>query len=528
MPDIALGEWLPDQPRVESPGLVRCENVVPTARGYRPFPSRAQAIGKDALVGPCVGAWSGESQDGTRFILAGTETGGVSSGPAIQMIWGDGGAVWDVSPVGAITGMESDGTWSFTRVGDYLIATAATITEPLTLDVSSTPTASSNFASLSSDASKAAVCAEFKEFLILGNVIGRGANVAIGTLENGIHWSALGDPTSFPAVGTAAAVSAQSDFQSFGGEGGEVTNIIPMGEYCLIFQETQTWRMDYVGTPNIMAFRRISPDTGCVVRNGAVSAGNLVYFISEDGFKTCDGASISDIGIERVDDTFNSLFDITNARLASSAYVPRLHSVLWTVPEGTTLPSRIFGYEFELNRWYQVVGQDSYQWLFSAHALAIGGSLDDPPLSTQNADTGTDLAAANLDLLGVAEGAGVASFFDQNNQIAYYSDSSTPSTGKIETGDYEFPDRQRRLLRSIRPIWDGVDGSVTVEAAGRNYMKESPTFKGLSFDTTTGISRVRMTDRVGGRYLRACLTLSGDYEEATGFDVILADGGGSR
>lgn len=529
MPDVAFGEWLPDQPRVASPGLVRCENVYPTARGYSPWPSRANVIGKDALAGPCVGAWSGESQSGVKFILAGTESGGVSSGPALYLIWGEGGAVWDASPVGAITGMDSDGTWSFTRVREYLIATAATISEPLAMDISSTPTISTDFASLSSDASKAAVCAEFKDFLILGNVEGRGANAAaIGTAENGLHWSALGDPTSFPQVGTAAATTALSDFQILGGEGGEVTNIVPAGEYCLIFQREQIWRMDFIGLPAVFSFRLISPSTGCAVRNGAIAAGNVVYFIAEDGFKACDGARVSDIGIERVNDTFHSLFDAMNSRLTSSAYVPSRRSVLWTVTDGAALPSRLFGYEFELNRWFQVTGQDSYQWLFSAHAVAIGGSLDSPPLSTQNADTGTDLAVTNLDLLGVGEGGGTAAFFDQNNSMAYYSGSSEASTGVLEIGDYEAEDGARHVLRWVRPVWDDPAGSVAVAAAGRNYSTEYSGYEGLSLDLTTGISRVRMTNRVGGRYLRARFTCSGEFGEVTGFDVGFADGGARR
>ena len=76
LPDVTFGEWLPDQSRVKSPGLTRCENVVPTARGYRAWPSRSLVIGKDPLVGPCVGAWSGESQSGVKFTVAGTGVGG--------------------------------------------------------------------------------------------------------------------------------------------------------------------------------------------------------------------------------------------------------------------------------------------------------------------------------------------------------------------------------------------------------------------------------------------------------------------
>lgn len=519
---------MPDQPRVASPGLVRCENVLPTARGYSPFPGRSAVVGKDALAGECFGAWAGIAPDSTKFIVAGTEDGGVSSGPALYLVWGEGGAVWDVSPVSAITGFDGDGTWCFTRVGDKLIATAPTIDGPLVLDIDPVPTSSSDFAALSSDASKAAVCAEFKDFLILGNVEGRGNNTAIGTLHNGLHWSALGNPASWPTVGTQAARDALSDFQALGGEGGDVTNIVPAGEYCLVFQENAVWRMDFVGLPSIFSFRNIAPSTGCIVRHGAVAAGNLVYFLSEDGFKVCDGAGVRDIGVERVDDTFLSLFDSSNSRRTNAVYLPSYHSVMWTVPEGPNAPTRIFGYQIELNRWFQIAGQDSYQWLFDGHSLAIGGSLDDPPLSTQNMDTGSDLSAANLDLLGVAEGGGVPMFFDQNNDLAFYGNDAAPMTALLETGDYEDPEGTRMVLRWVRPVYNGPDGFVVVQAAGRNYSREEPDYKALSLDTTRGIAKVRSNARIGGRYIRALLVGVGEYDELQGFDFGVGAGRARR
>jgi hypothetical protein len=528
LPDVVLGEWLPDQPRVASPGLIRCENVLPTARGYRPWPGRSDALGRDPLAAECVGAWSGESQGGVKFILAGTRTGGVSSGPAIYLLWGASGALWDVSPTTAISGFEADGTWSFARVGTDLIATAASITQPLTLDVSSTPTISSDFGLISSDASRAAICAEFKDFLILGNIQGRGANSGIGTAENGIHWSALGDATSWPTVGTDAAANAQSDFQIFGGEGGEVTNIVPAGEYCLVFQENQVWRMDYVGLPAIFSFRLISPSLGCIVRNGAVAAGNVVFFISEDGFKSCDGARVMDIGAERVNDTFNRLFDFNNSSKTFSAYVPKSRCVLWTVPEGEATPNRIFGYQFELNRWFQILGQDTYQCLFSADSVAIGGSLDYDPLAPLNMDTGSDLATANLDLLGIADGAGTAAFFDSMNEIAYYGDTGASSVGYIETGDYEDESRQRRAVRWVRPIWNERSANITVSVSGRDYMKQLPDYREMGYSTQTGISKALGRNRPAGRYLRALFSCVGDYDEFHGFDVGFGDGRAGR
>ena len=36
---IELGQWLPDQPALNSPGVTVAKNAQPAARGYKPFPA---------------------------------------------------------------------------------------------------------------------------------------------------------------------------------------------------------------------------------------------------------------------------------------------------------------------------------------------------------------------------------------------------------------------------------------------------------------------------------------------------------
>ena len=42
---IPFGEWLPDQSDLQNPGSTVAKNVLPAARGYRPFASLTELSG---------------------------------------------------------------------------------------------------------------------------------------------------------------------------------------------------------------------------------------------------------------------------------------------------------------------------------------------------------------------------------------------------------------------------------------------------------------------------------------------------
>jgi len=530
MPQYELGQWLPDLPVVSLPGLRLCSNAIPTARGYRPFPSPGLVSGKSALASECRGAFSGESENGTQFIVAGTDSN--SSNPKLYFVFGSTVDWLDATPATALSTIDTTAKWDFDQYGNEVFAVAKGV-DPQYVDVTNDPGPTNRFADLPSGASQATTCAVFKNFLILGNLVGRGSNAsAIGTRGNALHWSAVGNMTgtdSWPQVGTATASDVQSDWQLLDGAGGSVTQIKPGGEYCAVFQERATWRMDYIGAPNVFSFRLIESSIGCSVPRSAISVNNVVYFLSNQGFMAFDGSGVRSIGTQRVDRTFLDQFDRVNSENVFAAHSPESQCVFWGLSDGSGYPQTLYGYQYERDQWFTVSSAGlRLQAIFQALEPNVDGQLDYPPYSTQNMDTGSDLAVADLDRLGLTQGRTVLGYFDQSNKLGMFSGFDTPMQMSFQTGDFEMPDTNRAVLNYIRPIHDG--GSMTVLASGRNTMSESDSYKLLRDAKSNGVFLPSPGARVGGRYLSAVLaTNAGEpAENVYGFDADIRLGAAKR
>jgi hypothetical protein len=67
---IRFGEWLPDLPFYENPGLVAATNAVPTDKGYTDF--NALTTADDALTERPQGAFAALNSSGVVDIYVGT------------------------------------------------------------------------------------------------------------------------------------------------------------------------------------------------------------------------------------------------------------------------------------------------------------------------------------------------------------------------------------------------------------------------------------------------------------------------
>ena len=144
-------------------------------------------------------------------------------------------------------------------------------------------------------APNAEVMGVVRDFLVLGR---------LSEHPSGIHWSAIDAPTSWPAIGSDEAQFVQSDRQIFP-VGGCVQAIVGGvgGVDGLVFLEDAIQRMTYVGTPYIFQFAPVDRDRGLLAPHSPVVAGALCFYLSEDGWKMTDGASVRPIGNGRVGGT---------------------------------------------------------------------------------------------------------------------------------------------------------------------------------------------------------------------------------
>jgi len=563
MPMMQLGEWLPDQQPIALPGLTQADNVYPTLTGYRSFNGRVPVTGVDALTYTCRGALSGTTQAGAHFTLVGTRVVGSGTGAEIKVIWDSGNWV-DLTPAGGLLDtLTTEAKYSFAVYGDRLIAVGEGIA-PLTLDtVTSTPAGSATpMVALDANASKADVCAVFKEFLILGNIVGRNNNSGIGTQRAGLHWSAIGNPTSWPDVGTDLAIDAQSDYQILDGSGGAITDIVPAGEWCAVLRERQVWRMDYVGLPNIFSFRKVDSNRGSLITGAGVAVGGVVYFPSAEGFLAFDGHSLSPIGEEKVDRYWRETQDFENKHSVHSVYNAETESIYWTVATGSDAPTTILAYRPLLQKWFQLTTL-SAECIFDAVGSVIGGNLDAAPYATLKMDNAAPdsvlLQDANLDSLGVRIGERSLAAIDNSHRLMVYTDTDNTLKAEITTGDFEAPGGQRGILRWIRPIYDGR-GNFSGFAAGRLAPNENPPLQPLTWMDTAGVLSSQSTEnafvqvgtitqpdpfgvgfgqgqygyyedrprRVGGRYLRAKFVSVDPISKFSGFDFELRTSGSGQ
>lgn len=488
---IPLGPWLPDKNPLELAGLVRVENAVPMLDGYRSMRDTKLVPGLSSLSGKVIGAGRGRTLNGVPFIVAGKEA-------SLSLLQGVNWVAHTHSPAYAVQGQP----WRFALYANILIA--ANINQRC--QIYDFGAGSPAWADLSADASIAQHAATCGEFVVLANIKGQGVNATtIGTAEAGLHWCAIGDPTNWPQVGTQAALDVQSDFNILPGDGGPITDIVAVGEWYIVTRERETWRMDYVGSPNIFTFRQLSAKRGCNHQGAVLSVGGLAYFPAEDGFAVCDGSTVESIGEEQIDRWWQARADKT---LPLSKAQDGSHNILlWTVP-GTDL---ILCYQYDIKQWSTI--RKSVDWLLTSVGGFSAGSVQNLDALNLNMDVAapTGLGDVNLDASSVTNDDELLCAFLPDGYL--YAFTGGAMTAVFETGDFVDANMLKSYVRNARPLITST-ANVSLALAQR----ERP-WDEVNFGSPAALNRLGVFPlRVCGRFLRGQLTVGADASTPeTGF-----------
>ncbi len=119
----------------------------------------------------------------------------------------------------------------------------------------------------------------------------------------------------------------QSDYQDIP-DGGDITGITG-GEFGIVFLEKAIVRMSYIGSPLFFQFDTISRNIGCIEGGSIAQYGGISYFLSDDGFYSCDGQNVVGIGAEKVDRYFFNNANIGDIDTSSAAVDPERNLVIW-------------------------------------------------------------------------------------------------------------------------------------------------------------------------------------------------------
>jgi hypothetical protein len=460
---IVFGEWLPDQPGVTG-AVMEAVNCFPVTNGYAPLREAADysdASGETLLVA-FAGKYAGAS---SLFAASATSIYKFDSS--------------DASLDAVKTSYSSVEAWDVTQFGSKLImANGSNVLQTWDLGGSTTVSA------LSASAPTAKYVTVVRDFVVAANVGGE---------ESRVYWSDINDETDW-----TPSTASQSDSQLIP-DGGDVTGIAG-GEYGLIFLERAVYRMSYSGSPYFFQFDAISRTLGCISNGSIAQFGGLTYFLSDDGFYVCDGQTVKNIGLEKVNRWFfeNAIPDqLINA--VSSTVDPIRKLVIWNF-KNTFGGRYLLIYSIDLGKWSYGT-TDIYNLSYGYTPSATLEQVDNYNTSIDALDIPLDSrlwAGGQLLAMGVREQKIVV--------ISGAIKSAYVVSGDIDIG--------RSVVTLAKPIVD--NGSATVAVASRDLLNET-----IEFGTAVSAdAENRCSLRSNGDYHRIKVTPTGsNWKTLVGVDV---------
>jgi hypothetical protein len=525
---ISFKDWLPDQPSILDT-VSDANNVIPLAIGYGPFRS---SVDYSQSASENLTNVFATKVDNDVSVFAGGLT-------KLYKLNSSTLSLDDVSKTipGTYTGVYR---WQFLQFGNY--ALAANGSDKIQYyDVNS----SSQFADLSATAPVAKYIATVRDFVV-------GVNIGGGTYPTRVQWSDINDPSDW-----TSGAGSQSDYQDLP-DGGDITGIVG-GEFGIVFLEKAIVRMSYIGSPLFFQFDTISRNIGCIEGGSIAQYGGIAYFLSDDGFYSCDGQNIVGIGAEKIDRYFYNNANIGDIDTISCAVDPERNLVIWNYTNISGSRSLLI-YNYETKKWCEADTDVNY-----LSTLATSGTSLDAIDTAYNVTAGSFVigkqytirsigttsftsigAVANtvgvlFTATGVGTGTGVAIDMAASAAALKTIDTLTTTlddrlykggkflfggvcnakiitftgayaTASITTNDLEYG--YNSVITLIRPAVD--NGSANVSVASRRMLDDT-----ITYGTSVSASQEdRCSVRSSGRYHRINLVPTGsDWYSAIGIDI---------
>jgi hypothetical protein len=465
---VVFKEWLPDQPDLGPECLITAKNTLASPAGYRPFKTLDTSMGTMAASA-----------------VAGVIVSGGANKTDSDIYATDGSTYYVSNSGGQFTarGTNTAGAdiMAYAQFDNLIIAFGQEA-----LPRKHTLNSTSNFSTLAAlgTAPSASVVGVINRFLVAGNLGTTGSTAT--TFPNGLQWSAIDDPTNWPTPDSATATATQSGFQLMDSRYGYVTGIHGGDQFGVVLQTGAVSRMTYVGPPVVFQFDTISNDFGSLFRRASVKAGPHTYFISKAGFCRTDGVSVERIGAGKVDRFFwDAVWPLETQIMA--AYDPINKQVSWAYPTSV-------GSASTCNRMLSF-NTDTSSWTYADVTLE---SLVTPGGGALLAASGTAMAfnsGASSCILGKFQ--------------------ATAGSAVFETSDTEFNPGGRAYVDGIKPQVEssGTAPSMTMRVGYRDDLGTAPSYTAATSATSaTGFADFR----ADARYHRAELTITGNFDRATG------------
>ena len=121
-----------------------------------------------------------------------------------------------------------------------------------------------------------------------------------------VRWSDEFDPTSVPGSYDITSTTNLAGENVLGGRFGKLVDALPLGGNNIIYAESGSYVMQFIGAPLVFAFRELFDDDG-IINPGAVSVfENRHFVVGRNDIYVHDGSSKQSITNKRIKDTFYS------------------------------------------------------------------------------------------------------------------------------------------------------------------------------------------------------------------------------
>lgn len=547
---MKFGEYLPDLPDRDNPGLIVAKNCLPHASSYKSFPDKVSY--SNALADRCRGyiackdksgnVYNYAAVDDRIYVLSGntysqvmrTFTGSVTfTNPATigaesgLDIFGNG---WKIEVTGseaaanntdhiisgtptattitttgnpAITSSgptdgvtitrryttASDDNWEFVQWGNTVIGVNGFTDNPQSITLGG-----AYFADLAGSPPKARHICIGGEQVFLGNINDGAAK------SNVLHFSSIGSSTGWTA-GTS-----QSDTRELQ-VGGAIQKLVG-GEYVVCISEQAIHRGIYEGYPTLWGFYAVEKNRGTPAPGSVANFGSMVFYLGWDGFYAFNGTQSTLIGSNRVDKTFYADLDQSYFDRISAAIDPINTIVLWAYPgngnNGGTC-NKLIAYNWSTNRWS---GPIEVETEIIMSSFSVGYTLDSLP-----SDYTLDSLPFSLDSRVWQGGSLLLSCFDTRHKHCNFTGDAL--TAVFTPAEANLTEGRRSFVSGVRPLFDG-EGSASVRVGARNSVNGTVTYTGVqSPHSRTGLCNFRSD----AYYHRFETTIQGGFDHAYGLDI---------
>jgi len=467
-PDIKFkfGEWLPDQPDLDNPGLTEAMNCRWVNGSYQPYiPLVTSGTALPGTIQRAMRARGSGTVNTAGEIYVGLSND--ITGNRLYVKPPAAGSFSDVTPGSSLV---EDERISIIQYNEYVIAVSAGSNPQYRMLGQPTSTLFAKLTGAYGDAPSARCAGVVNQFVVLG---------AVTTAPYAIQWSGINAPLDWPTPNSAQAIAEQSGLQYLDSSLGSVLGITQGDQWGLILMEGGIVRMTYVGGQVVFQFDTIwkSPGPG---QNGWVRIGGKIYFWCAAGFFACDGVNVTPLGEGKIDRYYlNKLAN--NSTLGIHAGVDYINKLIyWTLPTSgiagdTSLEVLIYNYAE--NRF--------------THAADVIRLFVDEEESTMTNYSGP-MIFGNDSKLGQLTG--------------------TPGVATFTTAEAEFFPGKGAIVTAVTPQVTGTS-SVTVALGHRRKQSDSVTYTpAVAPDAFTGDSNFFVDDR----YHRAQVAITGNFTQAMG------------